>query len=84
METMTCLESVTYQQGCVDKTGTNYQLPVQMLLWKQDLSDKIWNHPLVVCEVRSKHDLSVKVWSQLSIVNNFLLKDFSICYPTEK
>ena len=31
-----------------------------------------------------KDDLSVKIWSQLSIVNSFLLKDFSIRYPTEK
>ena len=71
---------------CVEKLkfGTNYQLPLQMLLWKHDLSDKIWKHPLVVHEVRSKHDLSLKIWSQLSIVNSFRLKDFSIRYPTEK
>ena len=31
-----------------------------------------------------KDDLSVKIWSQLSIVNSFLLKDFSIRYPTER
>ena len=31
-----------------------------------------------------KDDLSVKIWSQLSIVNSFLLKYFSIRYPTEK
>lgn len=42
------------------KFGTNYQLSLQMLLWKHNLSDKIWKHPLVVREVRSKHDFVSK------------------------